>query len=98
MNRDSRKLLGAIIIVAAILIILNRLNIFTFHLLFDGWWTLLLIIPALLSMRKQGATVGNGLVLLLGVYFFLEENGWNLAGLLMPAILIIIGIGLLIKK
>jgi predicted membrane protein len=98
MDRRNRNFLGIIILVFGIIFLLQKLDILPVAIFFAGWWTLLLIIPALFSMSKQGVTVGNAVLLILGIFFFLNERGWNLSGFLMPAILIAIGIGLLLKR
>jgi len=98
MEQRNRNFLGIMILVFGIIFLLQKLDILPVAIFFTGWWTLLLIIPALFSMSKQGVTVGNAVLLILGIFFFFNERGWNLSGFLMPAILIAIGIGLLLKR
>ncbi|MBU0997201.1 MAG: hypothetical protein KKE16_04060 [Firmicutes bacterium] len=98
MEKSNRKVLGVILLIFGALFLLNRLNIFTVDIFFNGWWTLLLIIPAILSMLKQGVTLGNGILLGLGVFLFLDQNGWNLSDYVLPSILIIVGLVILFKK
>lgn len=95
---SNKKLFGIILIVIGTVFLLNRLGVFSFNIFFDGWWTLLLIIPAVMSMSKQGLTTGNIILFVLGVIFLLREQGLDLGGYLVPAVLVVFGIALLIKK
>ena len=93
-----RDVLGAVLLVLGVLLLLDLFNVFEFNLFFDGWWTLLLIIPAILSMSRTGISVGNTVLLVLGVGFLLQEQGWNFKGYLVPAIFIFIGLGILFRR
>jgi len=97
MNSSNRKVLGYFLLFFGAYFILSRLGVFHFNL-FDGWWTLLIIVPAIVSMTKQGVTFGNVAFLVLGVYLFLNENGLNFEGYLLPAMLVALGGYLLLKK
>ncbi len=98
MEKSNRKSLGIILLIFGAFFLLDRLHIFSFNLFFNGWWTLLLIIPAIFSMLKQGVTLGNGILLGLGVFLFLDQNGWNLSAFVLPGILIFTGLVILFKK
>lgn len=98
MNKPNRNVLGIILLVVGALFLLDRLNIFSFSIFFVGWWTLLLIIPAIISMTRQGITLGNGILLSIGVFLFLDLNGWNLSTYVLPGILIVMGLIILLKK
>jgi uncharacterized membrane protein len=98
MRNNDKKVLGIILIVIGIVFLLNRLGVITANIFFAGWWTLLLLIPAVISMTRQGITFGNGILLVVGVYFLLEANGWNLKGFFVPAMIVVFGIALLLKK
>lgn len=98
MNRNNRNLLGVCLLVFGVIFLLQRMDILPFTIFFKGWWTLLLIIPALFSMSKQGITTGNTVLLVVGVFFFVDERGWNLQGYLIPALLIVLGLSILIKR
>ncbi len=93
-----RDVLGSVLLVLGVLLLLDLFNVFEFNLFFNGWWTLILIIPAILSMSRTGISVGNTVLLVLGVGFLLQEQGWNFKGYLVPAIFIIIGLGILFKR
>jgi len=98
MNRKNRDVIAILLLVFGVLFLFDRLNWLPFGLFFNGWWTLLLIIPAILSMSRQGINAGNAVLLGLGVFFFIDEQGWNLSGYLLPVVLIALGIGMLFKR
>ncbi len=95
---SRRNSFGLLLLVIGIIILLNALNIIPINIFFDGWWTLFLIIPALMSMSRQGITAGNIILLVLGVGFLLREQGWNFTQYLVPAIFIAVGVAILVKK
>ncbi|MFA7560968.1 MAG: DUF5668 domain-containing protein [Candidatus Izemoplasmatales bacterium] len=94
----NKRILGIILVVVGIIFLLNRLDVFTVDIFFKGWWTLLLIIPAFVSMSKNGVTLGNTILLVIGVILLLDAQGLNFEGYLLPAVLVVIGIGLLFKR
>jgi hypothetical protein len=94
----NRRIFGIVLLVLGVIFLLNVLNIWNFNPFFTGWWTLLLIIPAIVSMSKQGVTTGNMILLIIGVVLFLRERDFDFKGFLLPAVLIILGITLFIKK
>ncbi len=98
MKSNNRLILGVLLVIFGVVFLLDRLDIIPINIFFDGWWTLLLIIPALISMSKQGVSVGNAIVLTIGLYFFIDERGWNFKGLFMPAILILFGLYFILRK
>jgi predicted membrane protein len=97
-NMRNRNLFGLILLLLGALLLVNALGWISFNIFFPGWWTLFLIIPAILSMSRTGATVGNVVLLILGVGFLLSENGWDFKGYIIPAIFIAVGIGILVQK
>lgn len=97
-NTDNRKFLGFVLIILGVIVLFNRLQIWNINVFFPGWWTLLLIVPAIYLIYKNGANTGNLVLLLIGVFFLLDEIGYNFQGYLLPALLVILGIGILIRK
>jgi hypothetical protein len=90
---------GLIILVIGVIFLLNALNVWNANIFFDGWWTLFLIIPAFMSMSRQGVTAGNAILLVLGVGFLLNEQlGWEFKKYLIPVMFILVGIAILFKK
>ena len=75
---------------------ITNINIF-----FDGWWTLVIIVPCFIGLFKDNEKTGNIIGLLIGVALLLACQGilkfdlvWKL---LFPAILVAIGISLIFK-
>jgi len=98
MKADNRKFLGVVLLVLGIAFLLDRLHLWSFNIFFNGWWTLLLIIPAIYLIAKHGIQVGNVVLLFLGIILFLNERGWNLWGYLVPGVLVLTGLVILFKK
>lgn len=94
----NKRILGIVLVVIGVVLLLKLLDVITVKIFFDGWWTLLLIIPAFVSMSKNGITLGNTILLVIGVVFLLDEQGLNFRGYLLPAVLVMVGIGLLFKR
>ena len=44
--------IGLILIAIGVIIGLNTLNITDINIFFDGWWTLFIIIPSIISLLK----------------------------------------------
>jgi len=95
---SNKRIFGIVLIVLGAIFLLNAIGIFSINIFFDGWWTLLLIIPAFMSMSKQGVTTGNTILLVVGLVFLLKERGLDLGGYLVPAVLILLGVSLFIRK
>ncbi|MDD3112911.1 MAG: DUF5668 domain-containing protein [Candidatus Izemoplasmatales bacterium] len=98
MNLNTRRVVGILLVIFGVFFLLDKLEILEFSPLFTGWWTLFLIIPAILSMGKNGVNVGNAILLAIGVFFLLEERGWNIRGFFVPSVLILFGIVLVLNK
>lgn len=68
----------------------------------DGWWTVFLIIPGILSIFGSGLGLFNSLITGLGILFLLDEQGIleNDLGykLAIPYALIVIGLSLVFKR
>lgn len=67
---------GAFLVLTGICILGQLAGLWDLSLLMNGWWTLLLIIPAVAGMIVSGPRTGNVLLLLLGVWLFLDCQGW----------------------
>lgn len=97
MNRSNKTFWGIVLIIVGVLFLLNRLGLIN-NILFSGWWTLFLIIPALYKMITSGVETGNVILLCVGVYFLIDAQGWPYAYLVLPVALVGLGISLLAKK
>jgi hypothetical protein len=78
-NRISNVLWGLFFIIIGVGFAGNLFFDWDFHLFFDGWWTLFIIIPCLISMIQNGfgtaSTIGFIIgVLLLAQYYEIETT------------------------
>lgn len=100
-KRISNTIWGLIFIVLGIGIVGDMAGAWELNLLFRGWWTLFLIVPALLGMVEHGIRVGNSVGLVLGVALLACCRGylpWEvLYQLLVPVVMIVIG-GVMVFK
>ena len=100
-KRISNVLWGLILIAVGIGIVGAMAGAWNFNVLFAGWWTLFLIVPAVLGMIEHGIRIGNTIGLVLGVALLSCCRGWLpwevLSRMLVPTVMILIG-GVLVFK
>lgn len=100
-NKLSNILWGLFFILIGVGFAGNVLFDWNFTLLFPGCWTLIIIIPSLISMVKNGFSAGStcffviGVLLLANYYVDLSFSIWQL---IVPAILIYIGIRIMFQS
>ena len=76
MKQNAAKyMIGLIIVVVGIGIILKAAGI-EFSLFFEGWWTLPIIIVAVVSMGSGGIGPGNFALLLIGAWLLANQRDW----------------------
>lgn len=97
----SRILLGVVLILAGLGYAGDVMDFWHFDLFFDGWWSLFIIVPCLFSIVENGFDTGNSLGLVFGLMLLFSARGllsWHrMIQLMFPALLIILGIGLLAR-
>lgn len=99
-NKISNLIWGIIFIVIGVGIAGNILFDWNFHIFFDGWWTLFIIIPCLLSIIRSGLTIAAsggliiGVMLLVSQYVDIGIDWWKL---IIPAALIVIGLKIMFQ-
>lgn len=93
---------GVILICVGVILGGNALNLFDFDIIFDGWWTLFIIIPCLAGIITNKDVKGNFIGLVIGVLLLLACQNvlsfdliWKL---LLPVIIICIGLSLIFKN
>ena len=100
-KRISSVLWGLILIAVGIGIVGAMAGAWEFRIFFDGWWTLIFIIPAVLSIIEHGIRIGNTIGLVLGVALLSCCQGWLpwdvLSRMLVPVVMILIG-GVMVFK
>lgn len=100
-NKLSSTVCGMIFVLAGVAFLGNAFNWWNFDLFFDGWWTLFIIIPCILSVVRNGFNTGSiiglgiGLILLLAAQdVFSYVNIWKL---IVPLVLVAIGFSIIFK-
>ncbi len=96
MRKTKRILWGVIFVVIGVMIALDALKVLPFELLFDGWWTLFIILPCTVSLVTEKHKTGSIVGILIGVALLLASQNvigfdllWKLA---IPAIIVLIGL------
>lgn len=101
-NRSSGILWGIAFIVAGVGFAGDAFELWNFDLFFNGWWTLFLIVPSLISLFENGIRTSTLSLLGVGVILLLmEQNIINpvlVRKLLVPAVLIVIGVRMLFRN
>lgn len=102
MRRNIGNILwGLLFIAVGIGLIGNIFEIWDYNIFFDGWWTLFLILPALISMFQGGIKASNLIMLAIGGILLLDRQQIIPEGMVFrfaaPVILIIIGLNIISK-
>lgn len=101
MKRFSRILWGVFLVALGAVWTLNALNVTAINVFFDGWWTLFIIIPSLVSLFTEREKVWSIICLLAGVLLLLAAQNvitydmlWKL---ILPVAVILVGLSLIFK-
>lgn len=101
MKKFGNVLWGLVLIVLGLIIGGNALGVTDINIFFDGWWTLIIIIPCFIGLFKENEKTGNLIGLLIGIALLLacqDILDFNLVWkLLFPAILVAIGLSIIFK-
>ena len=71
MKNISNLLWGVILIVLGIIFGLNSLEITNINVFFDGWWTLIIIVPCFINLFKEKDKTSDIICLVIGIALFL---------------------------
>ena len=99
-NKLSNGLWGLFFILIGVGIAGNVMNIWDFHLFFDGWWTLLIIIPFFISMIQTGFSTGSTIGFIIGLLLLMNyqiDFNFSIWQLIIPVILVFIGIRIMFQ-
>lgn len=82
-----------------VVLALKALDLISFNIFFDGWWTLLFIIPAIIGLFTERDKAGNLIVLGIFSLIFLSSQDfiepgmvWKLA---LPIVIVVFGTGMI---
>lgn len=91
---------GILLIVVGILFLGRNMDWWDFSIFFDGWWTLFLIIPSLISLVRREGIATSFLILVLGVLMLLasqEVIKWDTVWkAFVPIIIIVVGLSIIL--
>lgn len=78
------------------------LKLWTFELFFNGWWTLLILIPSFISLLQNGPRISNAIWMTIGLLMLACCRGYlewtTMWKLFIPLIFIIIGLGMVLRS
>ena len=101
MKKFSNILWGLLLILVGVVVGLNSFGITDIDFFFDGWWTLLLIVPCTIELFRSRYKVLNLIGIATGVALLLTCQGiltlemlWKLC---LPTVLVLIGLALVFK-
>lgn len=101
-NRGSALLWGLAFIFAGIGFAGNAFGIWNFEPFFNGWWTLFIIVPCLISLFREGFHVSTLTGLAIGVILLLSAQGILdrvlMSKLFLPVLLVLIGLHILFRN
>lgn len=95
MKRSKAILWGIVLVIIGVLLGLDSLGILSFDIFFDGWWTLILIVPCFIGIFTDQDKMGNVIGLIIGVFLlFCSQNILSfdlILKLLFPIIIVLVG-------
>ncbi len=93
---------GLIAVAIGVILLLNAFGVTEIDLFFDGWWTLLIIVPCTISFFTSKNKVGDGIGIAIGVILLLNcrdildfEIVWKI---LLPVLVIAIGLKMIFRN
>ena len=100
MKKTGRVVLGLALVIVGVIFALNALNITNIDLMFDGWWTVFIIVPCGIGLFTKREKLGNLIGVAIGVLLLLCCQDvlsfallWKL---LVPGLIVIIGLKMVI--
>lgn len=91
--------LGILLIVVGVLFLGRNMDWWDFSIFFDGWWTLFLIVPSIISLVRREGIGTSFLILVLGVLMLLacqDVIEWStIWKIFVPLIIIVIGLSII---
>ena len=95
-------IIGIILVAVGIVFLGNELDFWNIEIFFDGWWTLIIIIPSALGLFQHGSKLSSALGLLIGMLLLLaarDKISWGEVGrIFLPAMLVLVGLSIIFKK
>ena len=102
MKKVSNILWGIVLIVLGVIFGLNAVGITDINVFFDGWWTLIIIIPSLISLIQGNNKLWSTIWLAIGIVLLLCARDLLsfelISKLIVPVVLVLIGLSLIFKN
>lgn len=102
MKKSTKIVWGVALIIIGVIIALDRLNVISFDVIFDGWWTLFIIVPCAIGLFQRQNVAGNLIGVIVGACLLAvhkEWLDWDLVGeMIFPVVLVAIGLGVVFTK
>jgi len=102
MKQKKSIIWGIILVIVGLIYLINNLDIWNINLFFDGWWTLFIIIPSLISLINKKNIISSTLGIIIGILLLLATRdyiAWIMVGkIFLPLVIIITGISLIFKS
>ena len=67
MKKTSKILWGVLLVLAGVLLALKATDLLQFDIFFDGWWTLIIIIPSVIGLFTERNKTDNLIGIAVGV-------------------------------
>lgn len=100
--KKSNIIWGLLLVILGVVLGLNALNITNINIFFTGWWTLFLIIPALIGLVEDKDKKGNLILLIVGIILLLAARNiidFAIVGrLIIPIVLVLLGLLLVFRR
>lgn len=97
-----RNMWGICLILIGVGLLINFLGIFDIFVLFAGWWTLFIIVPALIDLFTKENKTGSLMVLSVGIALLLQQQHLVSTGMiwkiLLAMFIIVLGINVIFFK
>lgn len=102
MKKISPIIWGIAIIALGVIFGGNALGLFSINVFFDGWWTLFIIVPSVISLITERDKLSSLAFLMLGVVLLLAAQdvfSYDVAWKVILAVfLILLGVGIIVKS
>lgn len=99
-NKSTGVVLGIILVIIGIGYVGNVFEVWNFRIFFPGWWTLFIIIPAVVKIARNGVkpfylvALGAGLLLLISRLGIIPET---LTKLFVPLLILALGFAIIFR-
>ena len=98
MKKTSKILWGVLLVLAGVLLALKATDLLQFDIFFDGWWTLIIIIPSVIGLFTERNKTDNLIGIAVGVVLLLccqDVISFDLLWkLLVPGVIVVVGLKL----